>query len=173
MDAEEEMSQCHDCYETIRSDIAGEGRHVGSRYVEGAQCHDVTGIDVLIADSDPAIRARVRDLLQTDERFGTIWEVAAGDEAVAHALDVDVVVVDLRACNGLGPLGAIGRVARGEGHPPVVGLGRPGEEWLDLAARVEGATDIVEWPDDAAELGDRLVRATSGRGPRVAARFGS
>jgi CheY-like chemotaxis protein len=156
------MSQCHDPIEMI--DIpAG---HPAPDVV-GTQCHDwhdrhdQPGLTVLIADSNPAIRASIRHVLESDDRFGAIWEVAGGDEAVAQAPGVDLVLLDLRACQGLGALGAIGQMARPQPHAPIVALGRQGEEWLEMAARHEGAVDIIEWPDDEADLRNRLVRAAA------------
>lgn len=153
------MSQCHDDYEAGRVPAPVPGQDVS-----GTQCHDRPGLTVLIADSDPAIRAGIRRLLEADERFAAIWEVAAGDEAVAQAPGVDLVLVDLKSCNGLGALGAIGQMVRPYPHAPVVALGRQGEEWLQMAARQEGAVDIIEWPDDGIDLRNRLVQAATRTG---------
>ncbi len=169
------MTQCHDDYGEYNRPNPPPNTTAGpaSMTVEpphaplGAQCHDIPEINVLIADADPGIRSRLRRLLEADGRFGAITEVSAGDEAVVRstAPDIDLIVVDLRAVRGLGALGAIGQIRRQASHPPVVALGRSGEDWLELAARREGAVDIVEWPDQEADLRNRLVLAAAAPTP--------
>jgi len=115
-------------------------------------------IAVLVAESDPSTRAELHDLLERDGRFGVVSDAVDGDGAVARAVEVDLVVVDLSVA-GLGALGAIEHIRRGGMTPVVVGLSRSGNAWLSRAARSEGAEDVVEWPDDQSQLCDRLARA--------------
>ncbi len=152
------MSQCHDDY----AELKGESVPAPPAPVRGAQCHDVPDvldITVLIAESDPVTQAEICRLLEKDVRFGAISKVPTGDEALTLALEVDVVVVDLRTVRGLGALGTISQIARRPVRPPIVGLARHGEEWLSLAARCEGADDIIDWPQEASELAQRLLTA--------------
>ncbi len=149
------MSQCHDDYAEMRVQPAP------AIEVRVSQCHDLPAVHVLVAESDRATLMLIRRALASDQRFGTISFVATGDEAVSKSLDVDVVVVDLRSVRGLGALGTISRIARQPGHPRILGLSRPGEEWLRLAARCEGADDVVDWPDDVEGedgLAERLAK---------------
>lgn len=149
------MSQCHDEYPLMgvyRATAEAAGP-------QGAHCHDLPEISVLIAESDDSTRWAVRHELERDERFGPISEVTAGDEAVRQAEMVDVVVVSLRSVCGLGALGTINRIARRPHHPTIVGLSERGEEWLSLAARSEGADDVVEWPGDGPQLARRVLHA--------------
>lgn len=161
------MSHCHDDYAQVGgAQIRGEAAPAVEP-VGGTQCHDVPettvdavkvpGLTVLIAESDPTTRTAICRLLEDDRRFGAISRVPTGDEALTLALEADVVVVDLRSVRGLGALGTINRIARRSNRPPIVGLARHGEEWLSAAARCEGADDIVEWPEEAAELNVRLL----------------
>jgi CheY-like chemotaxis protein len=170
------MMQCHDSYADAGASTGPAPGPVPP--VDGAQCHDPvalearvgvaagTGADapgaevsVLVADSDPQTRDEIRRLLRADVRFGRITEVTAGDEAVRLAEKVDVVVVDLRSVRGLGSLGTINQIAGRSGHPAIVGLNETGVEWLSLAARCEGADDVVDWPDDGVGLAERLLQA--------------
>jgi CheY-like chemotaxis protein len=121
-------------------------------------------ISVLIADSDLTTRAQLRHCLSGDGRFGSVAEVSAGDDAVRLAAEADVVVIDLHSVNGLGALGTIVRIQRQPAHPPVVGLARSGDFWLEQAALTEGAVDVAEWPADGTNLGDRLVQAARSTG---------
>lgn len=149
------MSQCHDDYAEMRVQQAP------AIAVRVTQCHDLPGVHVLVAESDRATLMLIRQALASDPRFGIISFVATGDEAVSQSLEVDVVVVDLRSVRGLGALGTISRIARQPRHPRILGLARPGEEWLRLAARCEGADDVVDWPDDAegeGALAERLAK---------------
>lgn len=164
------MSQCHDQYRW-----AGAGEAPGPvPDVDGAQCHDHRPWDVesavmeetpaggpvsvLLAESDEAARSSILQALESDSRILAVQAVASGDEAISGSSDVDVVVVDLRSVRGLGALGTIRRIAAGDGHPAIVAVDRDGVDWLDRAALVEGAADVVAWPSEQLHIAERLVR---------------
>ena len=151
------MPQCHDEYPTMEGYRRAGG--AGTAAVEGAQCHDLPEISVLIAERNEGTRSSIRRALAADDRFGPVSEVAAGDDAVRRADDVDLVVVGLHSVTGLGALGAINRIARRAHHPSIVGICPRGEEWLGRAARTEGADDVIEWPEDGALVARRLAHA--------------
>lgn len=135
------MSQCHDDYAQMRVQPAP------AVAVRVTQCHDLpAAVNVLIAESDRATLRLMRRALASDQRLGTVSFVATGDEAVRRSSEADVVLVDLRYVRGLGALGTISRIARRPGHPRILALSRTGAEWLSLAARCEGAEDVVDWP---------------------------
>lgn len=144
------MSHCHDDYAEMKAQPAP------AIAVRVTQCHDLPAVNVLIAESDRPTLRLIRKVLASDQRFGTVSFVATGDEAVRRSPEVDVVLVDLRCVRGLGALGTISRIARRAGHPRILALSRSGEEWLSLAARCEGAEDVVDWPpEDGGDGGDR------------------
>lgn len=150
------MSQCHDQYPELQSYPISD--HV--RMPDGAPCHDPAEISVLIAGSDGSTRSRLREVLDADERVGTVTEVAACDDALTRCDGVDVVLVGLRSNSGLGPLGAISQIARRPNHPSIVAVSPGGEPWLDQAARAEGADEVVDWPpDDESGLVQTVVDA--------------
>lgn len=128
--------------------------------LDGDGRHHRGAITVLIVESDRPTLRTIRRALESDGRFGTVSAVATGDDAVDRSVDVDVVVVDLCFVHGLGALGTISRIARLAGHPRILGLSRRGEDWLTLAARCEGADDVLDWPEDQGGLVERLTRAT-------------
>lgn len=142
------MSQCHDDYAEMRVQPAP------AIAVRVTQCHDLPAVNVLVVESDRSTLRLIRRALASDQRLGTVSFVATGDEAVRRSSEVDVVLVDLRYVRGLGSLGTISRIARRPGHPRILALARSGAEWLSLAARCEGAEDVVDWPPDGEDGGD-------------------
>ena len=149
------MSQCHDEYPELQ-------RYHPSDLVtvpQGAACHDPIEISVLIAGSDDHTRSRIHQALAADERFGSITEAAACDDAIRRCDGVDVIVFGMRSTSGLGPPGAISELARRPHHPPIVALSPADEPWLDRAARNEGADEVLDWPAADPELVRAVISA--------------
>lgn len=149
------MSQCHEEY----PQTAAYRPSAYTRRPQGTQCHDAMDISVMIAGSDDSTRSRIHRALAADERVGAVTEVAACDDALRRCDEVDVVVVGLRSKSGLGPLGAISQIARRSTRPSIVAISPAGERWLDLAARAEGADEVVDWPDGERQLVRAVIDA--------------
>lgn len=148
------MFQCHDQYPELKSYRLSED----VREPEGTTCHDPTEISVLIAGSDGSTRSRIHEALASDERFGSVTEVASCDDALLRCDQVDVVIVGLRSNSGLGALGAISQIARRPSHPSIVAISPADEPWLDLAARAEGADEVLDWPDGEPQLVPAVIK---------------
>lgn len=149
------MSPCHDEYPELKTYRLSEHVSVPA----GTSCHDPAEISVLIAGSDDSTRSRIHRALAADDRVGAVSEVAACDDALRRCDDVDVLVVGLRSKSGLGPLGAISQIARRSSRPSIVAVSPAGEPWLDLAARAEGADDVIDWPDGEQHLVQAVVQS--------------
>ena len=113
-------------------------------------------IRVLVAESDPSRTASICEILLSDDRVDSVTSVGDGAAAIAGADSSDVVVIDL-AIKGLGCFGAIGRIHRLANPPRVVAVDPVGDDWKDLAARGEGADEVLVWPRDTAVLVDAVT----------------
>jgi DNA-binding NarL/FixJ family response regulator len=123
-------------------------------------------IRVLVAESDPHVRALLSWALTHDPRFTVVATVADGDSAVACQQPYDVALVDL-AIHGLGGMGTIAGLHRCTPTPAVVVLSHVDAVYLRHAAAAEGASDFVVISDGLEHIGDRLEKA-GGRGAAAA-----
>jgi DNA-binding NarL/FixJ family response regulator len=118
-------------------------------------------IRVLVAESNPHVRAVLSWALTHDPRFVVVATVADGDAAVECQRDFEVALVDL-SIHGRGGLGTVANLRRRSPAPAVVVLSRVDAVYLRHAAAAEGAADFVVISDGIDHLGDRLVVAARG-----------
>jgi len=118
-------------------------------------------IEVLVAESDPFLRAVLSWVLDHDGRFRVAGQAETGEEAARFGDPYQLVLLDLRIA-GLGGLGTIERIHQRTPSPLVVILSETSSVYLRHAAAAEGALGFILRPEDLGHLADRLFELTRG-----------
>ncbi len=111
---------------------------------------------VLVVDDEPAVRFALTELL--GERGFTVIECASGTAALAHVLEVDVMVTDL-VMPGLDGMTLLREAKRRTPGLPVIVLTARGSEKTAVEAMKAGAEDHLTKPFDVDEVALTVGRA--------------
>ncbi|MDJ1136006.1 response regulator [Streptomyces iconiensis] len=131
-------------------------------------------IAVLIVDDHPVVRMGLCGMLANEDDIEVVGEAGSADEAVAltHALDPDVVLMDLRMPGG--GVEATARLAKEKPKSRVLVLTTYGTDDQILSAVEAGATGYLLKHADRADLLQAIRSAATGEtvlAPSVAARL--
>ena len=121
------------------------------------------GIRLVIAEDDPVVSHRLRDLLE-DEGFAVVGLAGDTDEALSlvHELDPEVVLSDLRMPGG-GGLALLDRLSGQRPRVPVVLLTGYDDPGLRSRALAAGAVAFLSKGCTADEICGQLVAAATRR----------
>lgn len=128
-------------------------------------------VRVLLVDDDTLVRKALRQILEATNDLEVVGEAGDGDEAVRHAHQADVVLMDLRM-PGMGGVEATSRIIHSPSPPKVVVLTTVTADAAIIDAIHAGASGFLlktSSPEEivntvrAAHAGDAFMSPTSTR----------
>lgn len=128
-------------------------------------------VRVLLVDDDTLVRKALRQILEATNDLEVVGEAGDGDEAVRHAHQADVVLMDLRM-PGMGGVEATSRIIHSPSPPKVVVLTTVTADTAIIDAIHAGASGFLlktSSPEEivntvrAAHAGDAFMSPTSTR----------
>lgn len=133
-------------------------------------------IRLLLADDHPVVRAGLRAVLESEEDFQVVGDVATAREAITRAAvgDVDVVLMDLQFGSSMGGAEATQQITAHPGGPRVLVLTTYDTEADILAAVEAGAVGYLLKDAPPEELTTAVRAAAAGQSalaPAIALRL--
>lgn len=119
-------------------------------------------IRVVLADGSVTVRRVLRWLLEDDGRFAVVAEVDDGHDAVRHAGDADVVVMEIEL-QGVDGLTALERIRREHPTAAVVIYTSYSQPYLRSEAMARGAAAFIAKTSAYDEIADALAAAVATR----------
>lgn len=115
---------------------------------------------VLVAEADPRARQLLRWLLDHDDRFRVVEELACGDDVAAYPDEVDLLVLDL-TIPGLNAFEAAQRFRAAHPSSAVVVLAPVDSPYLRDAMQAAGADGYVVTATPDRDVVDRVAAFAS------------